>query len=309
MTLILESKNYRFEYRSESGSFNLFPFEIDYPVFKNCRLGIVYTRNKKQYTWSMTSQVENEVEYKRVNAHIGSMDQFSTGVGPDEQGVYAQLIFELLDDAPFFLWKIKLENRGDLPIFIERFDLLRLGKNGLSGELEIPDDKKESLAFFSNGWQSWSLAATYGATEKQRHSRLGVLTRPMDKASDLEQSGRAGHFVSDFFGVLGDRRSRWGVVAGFLSQREQFGVIEAAFDRSIRLNMWASGDNARLDPGASMQTDWAVLSHIDLSQPDPLGAYLELTARENGARSTGKVYSGWCSWYEYHQNITEKVIR
>jgi alpha-galactosidase len=114
------------------------------------------------------------------------------------------------------------------------------------------------------------------------------------------------------FGVLGDRKQRTAALFGFLSQLEQFGILEADFARSgPAIRLWADGDGARLDPGASLATDWACLYFFHLDQPDPLSPYLEAVARQHGlgpCTERGKALQraeppvGWCSWYQFSTN-------
>jgi alpha-galactosidase len=92
------------------------------------------------------------------------------------------------------------------------------------------------------------------------------------------------------------------VLAGFLSQRQHFGSLEArigALPPALRL--WANGDGARLDPGAVLETDWACLQIVNPDEPDPLAPYLEAVAREHGLGPfpAQAAPTGWCSWYQY----------
>jgi hypothetical protein len=89
-----------------------------------------------------------------------------------------------------------------------------------------------------------------------------------------------GVFSSDMFAVIGDRKARTGFLLGFLSQNQHFGSIHADFNRN-NLEMWANGDDARLDPGKSITTDWAVFNPVLLDHRDPLDKYLDAVVREN----------------------------
>jgi hypothetical protein len=72
------------------------------------------------------------------------------------------------------------------------------------------------------------------------------------------------------FGVLGDRKHRTAILAGFLSQKQHFGSLEVLMDDlSPALRLWANADGARLDPGSIMETDWACLHFLHLDTSDP----------------------------------------
>ena len=118
------------------------------------------------------------------------------------------------------------------------------------------------------------------------------------------------------FGVLGSRNKRQGILAGFLSQKNQFGSLQAGLScSSPALRMWASGDGALLDPGQHVDTDWACLYLIDLDATDPLGGYLGAVRREHGLELSANQDSptGWCSWYyfshDYQGTVTPQAIR
>lgn len=73
--------------------------------------------------------------------------------------------------------------------------------------------------------------------------------------------------------------------------------------------MWANGDDARLDPGSTISTDWAIIYPINRLHSDPLRNYLEDAAEENQVGMLPFPPVGWCSWYHYYQNISEDIIK
>lgn len=160
--------------------------------------------------------------------------------------------------------------------------------------------------FYSNGWQSWSYAGTIGAGERFPRSRLGPLHSPVQLNAATPRPRRPGHAVSDMFGVLGDRHHAKGLLAGFLSQKQAFGTLECRLGSSFpTLRMWMSLDGVRLDEGQEFETDWAWLSLVNLDEIDPMGSYLSAVASANHARQNEKPPVGWCSWYQYYEDVTE----
>ena len=255
----------------------------------HCRLG--RRRLRLQDRWE---PYEVGARHQAASPH-GLLEQVELLTGPDEYGLRFSLAFALPQHLPLFLWKISIQNRGAQPVFIDRIELLDAAP-GFPGPPASP-------AFYSNGWQSWSFAGALGPQQRFPRTRLGVFRAPTDANSGTPKPGRPGLFASDVFGVLGDRATRSALLAGFLSQQQHFGSLAADLRSSQpRLRLWANGDGARLDPGASIATDWACLQGIDIDAPDPLGLYVEAVARQHGLHtpfSQQSIPTGWCSWYQF----------
>jgi alpha-galactosidase len=231
-----------------------------------------------------------------------------------------QVSFSLANEIPLVSWQFVLTNHTDEPVYLRKAELLRVGfvtiaagssdQHLPSGNIQLAP-KTGELAFFSNGWQSWTYTGAYRFYESARRTRLGILSSPMRVNAGTPKTRGRGHFTSEFFGILGDTTYRSAVLLGFLSQKQHFGTIEAYADPyKPALRMWANGDMVRLDPGATMHTDWACLGFLHIDTPDPLRPYLEAVAREHSLQpgSAKQIPAGWCSWYHYFQNISEATI-
>ena len=129
-----------------------------------------------------------------------------------------------------------------------------------------------------------------------------------------------------------DERGGPAWILGWLSQRHQFGMIEV--DENLRhVKMHASAHGQILLPASSstindgddtttrrrrrrrraVTTDWA---HAQLLSPhsydeEPLVYFFHAVAGYNAARplQNGNLLVGWCSWYHYYENISQKVLR
>jgi alpha-galactosidase len=258
----------------------------------------------------------------------GNLNTIRTGSEPDANGLQVRLEFALPEESPLLLWRLQVENDGQQPVFIERLEMCSAGYS--PGQGSLTGDRRSqingfgsNLAFFSNGWQSWNYTGAYAAHDRLRRTRLGPLILPMRVNAGTPQPRQPGHFASDMFGVLGDRSRRLAILAGFLSQSEHFGSLEAWTHPSHPgLRMWANGDHARLDPQKSLSTDWACLCFLNPDEGDPLAPYLDAVARQNGIRlhPTGKSQSpnidpfgdipvGWSSWYHFFDQVSASDVR
>ncbi|HEY43522.1 MAG TPA: alpha-galactosidase, partial [Anaerolineae bacterium] len=230
---------------------------------------------------------------------------------------------------PIFLWRFQIENSSDESISLDKFVLMHVGSSRildrtLGGGFFLPIRRPfidhdvgalrlhptpGDLAFYSTGWQSWTFSGALGADERMPRTHLGPLTAPMAVNAGSRIPHRKGIFTSDMFGVIGDRRNRVGLLVGFLSQREAFGIVDARLDTSNpNLCLWSNGDGMKLVPGGRFNTDWACLQFVDLDHEVPLEPYLDAVARENDAREISSSPTGWCSWYYFFHSVTKDDV-
>ncbi len=294
------------------------------PSFEDIQLNLGYRRGRKFNNildhWSDYSLHESD----EVLPVHGSGKQIDLVIISNEEQIKCHTTFVLPTHYPLLLWKTSIENQSTQPININRLELfsagyIHRGRKGPNGRIifpasggpnpkprkgEIKSSHPLNLAFFSNGWQSWSRTGSYRATDQYLQTHLGFLRAPLVKNSQTPNPRRGGMFASDMYAVMGDHYSRYGILCGFLSQKNHFGSLEASLGGSSpAMKMWANGDGARLDPGAQMETDWACIQFMHLDQPDPMAPYLEAVMREHNLKpemASGQASpTGWCSWYQF----------
>jgi alpha-galactosidase len=256
--------------------------------------------------WRTTNSFQSLGAAQLQTPH-GPAQSITLMVGGERAPVQQRLVFALPHQVPLLLIQMELENQGHIPVYLDRFQFLTSDRSSSLRTAGLEPD-----SFFSNGWQSWNFSGAYGAQDRFQRTRLGFLTEPMRINPGTPHPKQQGSFSSDMFGVLTGRRSRRGLLAGFLSQQQGFGSLACRLEGdSTHLSLWSNGDGARLDPGQRYTTDWACLQFIDLDQPDPLGIYLEAAAREHGLEPARQqcVPRGWCSWYHYYSDLNAQDVR
>lgn len=295
------------------------------PAIFDSRLSVVYSRGRQRVQALARWHPLSVSDPQQTTSPHGSLQQRVLHIGPDRNGLRFVITFAVAQQHPLLLWKIGIQNGGNRPVHIERLEMLRVGFARLSelpttrgasprtplGSFRLYPARNAELAFFSQGWGSWSLSRTCRALDRPPRTRLGPLTAPMWLNPGTPRPRRRGHFASDMFAVIGDRTHRTGLLLGFLSQKQHFGSIEALLlPFTTALRMWANGDHARLDPGTRIETDWACLHFLHLDTPHPMAPYLDAAAREHHLPAhRHPTPTGWCSWYHYFQNISAGVIR
>ena len=291
-------------------------FSITSRNFKNISLrdftiSIKYsTGNNKKNLWIFSDwQALDTRESPFYIRGIGKGNIATFRMIVENQAISVLISFFLPDQKPFVLWCVKVKNNGSIPIWIKKIELIRPCGNNQKMESNLSNIHKDAICVFSNGWQSWSLSAAYNQKEKQKRSRLGFLQNPMIMNPGTTLTKKPSHFSSDFFSVINDKKSKRGILIGFLSQKQQYGSIEVKTGNTPIIRMWANGDNLQLDPATCLETDWAFSTTIDTSSSESIKAYLDAVADFHKIKNPSNIPVGWCSWYHYYQNISEDIIR
>ena len=307
----LENQIFDLRVNPEKGYFSIFTKEARLPDVENARLGVIYSCMGKKVSALFEHWGEYQVYSSRIDhSEHGLLETMTFVLPAREDGVGFELTFGIVQDYPLVVWKVKVLNQGNIPVQIEKIVLMKVDASASSSKVVFADAKLQSeMGFFSNGWQSWSPVGWVAGDGKMPRTRLGGLQAPMIYNTGTPIAKKRGHFSSDFFAVFGDRLARNGFVLGFLAQKEHFGSIEADFNLPLRLCLWANGDDARLDPGKSIETDWAVFNPVLLDHSDPLGKYFEAVSRENYIHVPQDSPVGWCSWYHFYTNLSAQDVR
>lgn len=250
-------------------------------------------------------QIEEIEENQTINTRFGTLTTCRMTTASTVEGVRVVLLFGLSAAAGMAFLQMDILNDSVNDLTLRRIDPLMVE----AGNLQLNNPGRSNPVFYSQGWQSWSATAAYGLGEKQRTSILGRFQNPMVVNSGTPQPKQKNRFTGDMFGVLGDRSSRIGLLAGFLSSKVHFGSLEAEFKPEPSLKMWANGDDMHLPAGSTLRTDWVALGFIHLDDPDPMGVYLQAAAQENNVKADQPVPVGWCSWYNFYQNITQENMQ
>jgi alpha-galactosidase len=255
-----ENEYLRFEFNPLNGMWSGFNTHMDFPFMKNIQLGLQISVKGKpiqiHQDWRMVGSMSHAGLLP--SHHTGQMLSF-VGNFSDER-LSCELIFALPEGLPFLLWKMNVNNQSDYPVEIGEFEFFSAGyptqgAHISQGQIDFGGRKdhrssssnQNDLAFFSNGWQSWSYTGVYQANDRYRRTRLGFLRDPVTRYYGTPPPSGKGKFVSDMFGILGSHWAKKGILIGFLSQREQFGSIQVDISTANpRLRMWANGDKARI---------------------------------------------------------------
>lgn len=315
-SLVLESPDFTFYLRRDTGRWDLFARQGG--RIEEAAIGARLRTLGEAFLWDGGLADAEVIHHGPERGPHGAVH--SARLSLDYQGVELHVDFEACLEQPLFLWRVGVTNRLAQTIAVDALDVLKVGPPGqrpfsrrgtksraTPGALRLHADPGD-LAFFSNGFQSWSFAGALQPGDRMPRTRLGPILWPENPATPV--SHRRGEFVSHMFGVAVDRTHRTGMLFGFLSQRQTYGTLSVRLDRfAPSMRLWAQGDGVEILPGHHLQTDWACVQQVSLDRPDPLAPYLDAVASENGTPRIRPVPVGWCSWYKYMRSVRQEDVR
>ncbi|RJQ41169.1 MAG: alpha-galactosidase [Anaerolineaceae bacterium] len=302
-----ENSSIGFSVNPQNGTFSIGAETVDFPGIEEAQIFISGWSRNNHFVIPLV--LDSQTAQKR-NSNLNLLhhrDQIVFHPNSSIDGLEVQVIVSIMKEQPAVMWKVIAANQGPRPVWIERIDLIGKSDNEHTTNLKI-NSSPSTLGFFVNGWQSWSFSGITARSSAQMRSNLGLLQNPMVVDAGLKNINR-NCSIADMFAVLLDREKEKGCLFGFLSQKEQFGHIALTSWNNPDIRMWADADGVRLDPQEKLQTDWAIFMLVEGSDSENVGSYFDLVARENKIAFQSKVPTGWCSWYQYYQDIDEEIIR
>lgn len=165
------------------------------------------------------------------------------------------------------------------------------------------------LRLYKGGWMMASACGSvrYGDTDFELdpgYKKFAV------SAPDEYDNQHPNRFFADNVIVLNDSVTGNSLLAGFISSADLFGRFLAELDEQgvCSFSMINDADDRIVSPAESVNSEELVL----LFGPDGYGL-LEKFAdlwgdRMKARRPSGRVPTGWCSWYYYFSNVTEADI-
>ena len=165
------------------------------------------------------------------------------------------------------------------------------------------------LRLYKGGWMMASACGSvrYGDTDFELDPGYKKFAVSAPDEYDDQHSNR---FFADNVIVLNDSVTGNSLLAGFISSADLFGRFLAELDEQgvCSFSMINDADDRIVSPAESVNSEELVL----LFGPDGYGLlenFADLWGnRMKARRPSGRVPTGWCSWYYYFSNVTEADI-
>jgi hypothetical protein len=208
-----------------SGAWSVLSAGENLPTLRNARIGIAFRAGRKRVRCTFQDFKSGQAAPLKKDRTLGCFRVLTVAVDMG-YGLAVNAEWRVSLEKPFLLWRIVLKNLNPSPLQIDSIDMCQTGRRfGAEGGVELPIPPADR-AIFVNGWQSWSFAGGLRSADRQPGPMLGLFDMPMHEGTSLRSTGRPGHFVSDMFTSIGRPLGGDCLVAGFLSQNEQFGAVE-----------------------------------------------------------------------------------
>lgn len=178
---------------------------------------------------------------------------------------------------------------------------------GGGGGLRLGHSPK-SWSVYNLGFQSWTPAEAVPACGRQ--SRPNFKIPQVVAHNPLRYPPREkGRHLCDWLAAIKSLDTSDSLLCGFVTMKDMLSHIYLEVDpkreKFVRLNAHCGGDKVELKPAQSMNSEWLFV----LLTRDPLRGmdeYADAVKREMKARIPSETPVGWCSWYKYFTDITQK---
>ncbi|HEX7589271.1 MAG TPA: glycoside hydrolase family 36 protein, partial [Anaerolineae bacterium] len=216
-----------------------------------------------------------------------------------------------------YLW-LEVINRSREPIQVDELHVLSLlAESGATLNLKHPPPQ---WRFFQNGWQSWS-AAFARVTEdgihadpntqeyRIKHLPHAIPSTPKTMSSEWFTVVTGGGETSSDPKNPPPAIPTPALLLGFVTTADQLGEIRLQLDKAafISLDAITFADGARVEPGESLASEKLLLMIRD----DPLGlleSYATRLGETMHARIPASPLTGWCTWYYFFGENTERDV-
>jgi len=210
---------------------------------------------------------------------------------------------------PFAVVQLALDNQSTSPIALHRLVPLSCVSSRAHAAIGL-NRPPATWSCYRQGWQSWSFTGTLPPGSGDPRAHFPSVRAMNDSAlpADLRLmpgTGRPAEVISDGMTLIGTA-SGPSLLVGFLSGNRYIGHI-LVDRRKITLAATEAGDGQLLKPGQTAMSEPLAIGFG--AEGELLAAYAEAVGLVSGARIPKAPPIGWCSWYYYFSNVSERDIR
>ncbi|WXG43584.1 MAG: glycoside hydrolase family 36 protein [Promethearchaeati archaeon SRVP18_Atabeyarchaeia-1] len=235
--------------------------------------------------------------------------EVSYGGSPDKKLGSGSLILsaEVFAKNPAILLGLQLKNSSGKPVRVKEFQPLVV-EVADGGSFELGSGIK-TWRFLKNGYQTSTPCNSLSLTELDKTCSVDLFRNNYNPRSRLNPV--KGEFESDWVTAFKDNASGNSAVVGFVTMTDNMCQVDFKVDdaQSRIDGLWARSvcDDIICDHGGSLKSEKAL---VDLAGQvnEALERYAGCVSAAMNAVPWKKVLTGWCSWYEFFERISEELI-
>lgn len=269
------------------------------------------------FTLIPSPQVETSVNEQVINDEIGSGKKFKLDLSFINQSksnqitIQADWVITLYDNQEFCTLRLKIpESKSeDLPYPLHSLSPLTITEGALTLNIHEPT-QPENVTFFEHGFQSWSYCKTRSFLETFEPIDIDILANKQQNRDNLI----SGQFISEFVTAISDTVSKGTVVLGFCTLANCYSRVVMDHFCSPSQVSWLSTysqfDNIpinKLIQQPICSEELFIVFKAKGQGYQGLITYAEVTGKRMNAR-VRKPLVGWCSWYYYYTDISERSL-
>jgi alpha-galactosidase len=217
------------------------------------------------------------------------------------------LLIEFFAESPEVLVSLELLNESGEPLSVKEFQPLVI-EGGEGGAFTLGSSTR-NWRFLKHGYQTSSPCYSLSLTELDKTCSVEYFRSNYNPRS--KYNAVKGEYDSEWMTVLRDNYTRNVAVIGFVTMKDQMSQIDFKVDeKSERISgLWARSisDNIACKSGESIRSEKLLVDIAD-SINEGLDLYASRVAAEMAAVPSTKILTGWCSWYEFFESISEDTI-
>src|SRR3989338_90586 len=165
--------------------------------------------------------------------------------------------------------------------------------------------KFNNWKFFEHGWNTVSQSKYKKISDKSKKSI--VLSRNYNINSFNKDYGSLGNeIVSEMFSLAVDKTNDLCLLMGATTTKKQYSQVYWYLDDFPKFRLTSQMDEVTLEKNEEISTEIFLICFGEKSEV--LKLYSKKVAEKMNPPIPEKNYSGWCSWYYYSNDISEKII-
>ena len=300
------------EFFKETGYYNVdYEYKGQRTSLKNCYIAINYFENGKLVEFSSVGLKFRSI-HKTFCDTVGDCVRVVIILREKSALFDFKLELDIYEDAEFCLIKVAdIKTRSEKPIKIHSISPLTIkNENIFLTGMPNPTNFK-NITFFKNGYQSWSANKILFSSDKDiKGPPLLKFPKIIMDNQDYEIQGR---YYSENITAITDLISKNSLIIGFVTFKDQLTRIVMDHNGKQDLELLTAFgclDGIELKGADTFQSETLFIGF----KTNKLGYYglIEYAKIVYQLKTLtpleGKILTGWCSWYYYFHDVSEKDL-